>query len=334
MGRDSHRGDPRPWGTTSPQVRLAVPLYVRAAPRITAAAGRLAPCSCAETTRGARWRSASSPTPGCRDRSRGPGGTSGSRRRSRCEQVVLGAAAARHRLGAVRPASRGSTRDTGLPRSFLELSVAGAPSIWRDGTRAPAEPAPDAALVVSMHGRSLSELRRRRARRGARELRAHVERERARQELCAAAGDRRGAGAAHRRQMWTWDGLSLALCLGWRAVRRQRRSRPRQGCVDVELREREDGTIALEPWPLAASAWRSAARAGGSLRATRTRRRCSAAFERGRAGDARVRAGGPLGRRSRRARSCECTNERPNRWPFGRCARPAASRTIPLAWRR
>jgi hypothetical protein len=47
--------------------------------------------------------------------------------------------------------------------------------------------------------------------------------------------------------MWTWDGLSLALCSGWDPFT-ARDVPARNGLVDLELRSR-DGEFALEPWP-------------------------------------------------------------------------------------
>ena len=140
--------------------------------------------------------------------------------------------------------------ETGLPRSFLELSVEEHLSIWSDAPEHLLSQSLHAALVVSMHGSSLSELRM--ATGGeVPALRAHAERERARQaRLCERLGIAEADARRTRRQMWTWDGLSLALCLGWRPF--LARDVPIRGdsLVDVELREREDGTIALDPWPL------------------------------------------------------------------------------------
>ena len=53
-----------------------------------------------------------------------------------------------------------------------------------------------------------------------------------------------------RRQMWTWDGLSLALCNAWPPFC-VRDVPTADGVVDVELRDREDGTSTLDPWPFA-----------------------------------------------------------------------------------
>jgi hypothetical protein len=49
--------------------------------------------------------------------------------------------------------------------------------------------------------------------------------------------------------MWTWDGISLALCNRWRpfTVTGVPAS---DALVDVELRDLADGSVTLDPWPL------------------------------------------------------------------------------------
>jgi hypothetical protein len=147
----------------------------------------------------------------------------------------------------------GLSLDSGLPRSFLELSAAEHLEIWR--------PAPDrllsvsayAALVVSLHGASLSELRLQSAQDHVEELRRHVEDERARQHaLRGSLGLDESETARIQRQMWTWDGLSLALCNDWDPFTAHDVP-ARAGLVDVELRRGADGTLSLEPWPFASS---------------------------------------------------------------------------------
>ena len=167
------------------------------------------------------------------------------------EEVVLGAQ--QHDIGwALFDLEPRFNADTGLPRSFLELGVQEHLSIWSDAPDQLVSQSLHAALVVSMHGRSLSELRMAAGNGEVPELRAHAERERVRQEqLCQLLGVTEEQAQRTRRQMWTWDGLSLALCLGWRPFIAKDVPAREEGLLDVELREREDGTIALEPWPLA-----------------------------------------------------------------------------------
>jgi Protein of unknown function (DUF3891) len=138
--------------------------------------------------------------------------------------------------------------DTGLPRTFLELSVEDHLAIWRGAPERLISQSLHAALVVSLHGCSLSELRLR-STPDLPALQEHAEEERTRQ---ATLRERLGLTEADvertRRQMWTWDGLSLALCNAWRPfIARDVPSE--QGLIDLELRDRADGTSTLDPWP-------------------------------------------------------------------------------------
>jgi hypothetical protein len=102
-----------------------------------------------------------------------------------------------------------------------------------------------------MHGRSLSELRTSSSDGPSEDLRDHVEAERRRQRsLREALGISSEEAERTRRQMWTWDGLSLALCLDWRPFT-ARDVPAHEGLVDVELRDLDDGCATLDPWPLA-----------------------------------------------------------------------------------
>ncbi len=141
--------------------------------------------------------------------------------------------------------------ETGLPRSFLEVTVEDHLRIWRGAPDRLVSQSLHAALVVSLHGRSLSELRARNESGQAEALRAHIAEERARQRrLRATLGLSEGEVERTRRQMWTWDGLSLALCNAWRPF--MLRDVPTaDGLIDVELRDREDGVSTLDPWPFA-----------------------------------------------------------------------------------
>jgi hypothetical protein len=138
---------------------------------------------------------------------------------------------------------------TGLPKSFLELSVEEHLAIWRGAPEHLMSQSVHAALVVSMHGRSLSELRMRANPDHAEDLKAHVDEECARQQqICATLGVSPALAERTQRQMWTWDGLSLALCNAWRpfAVNEVPTAR---GLTTVELRDRDDGSSTLHPWP-------------------------------------------------------------------------------------
>ncbi len=148
---------------------------------------------------------------------------------------------------------------TGLPCSFLELTAGDHLRIWRDAPDHLLSQSLHAALVVSMHGSSLSELRLRLApEEDAEELRAHIAQEQARQaQLRAKLGVSESDAERTRRLMWTWDGLSLALCNGWSPF--TLKDVPTvDGVADLELRA-SDGSHApgepslftVDPWPFA-----------------------------------------------------------------------------------
>ena len=103
-----------------------------------------------------------------------------------------------------------------------------------------------------MHGCSLSQLRASVS--PAEEaglLDEHVAEEQARQALLR---ERLGMSEAHaertRRQMWTWDSLSLALCLGWQPFTANEVP-ARDSLVDLELHDQGEGRWLLDPWPFA-----------------------------------------------------------------------------------
>ncbi len=167
------------------------------------------------------------------------------------EEVVLGAV--QHDIGwALVDLEPRLNEDTGLPRGFLETTVEEHLAIWRGAPERLSTQSLDAALVVSMHGCSLSQLRASVS--GAEEaglLNEHIAEEQARQALLR---ERLGMSEAHaertRRQMWTWDSLSLALCLGWQPFTANDVP-AREGLVDLELHDRGEGRWLLDPWPFA-----------------------------------------------------------------------------------
>jgi hypothetical protein len=169
------------------------------------------------------------------------------------EEVVLGAG--QHDIGwALFDLEPRLNEDTGLPRGFLETTVEEHLAIWRGAAERLASQSLDAALVVSMHGCSLSQLRASGAgEQEAEMLGEHIAEEQVRQALLR---ERLGVSEAHaehtRRQMWTWDSLSLALCLGWRPFT-AKDVPAREGLLDVELRERDEGRWVVDPWPFASA---------------------------------------------------------------------------------
>jgi hypothetical protein len=142
---------------------------------------------------------------------------------------------------------------TGLPCSFVETTVPEHLDIWTSAPDHLLAQSQRAALVVSLHGRSLSELRLGSAADQDRPaLEQHIEAERGRQEqLGRALGIGEEEMRFIQRLMWTWDGLSLALCNGWDPFT-ARDVPASDGLSDIELRRYDDRTHGLAPWPFQA----------------------------------------------------------------------------------
>jgi hypothetical protein len=166
------------------------------------------------------------------------------------EEIVLGAA--QHDIGwASVDLEPRLNYETGLPRSFLETTVHEHLAIWRDAPELLLSQSSYAALVVSLHGAALSALRARNAPEDAPKLQAHIDTERARQDkLRALLGVSAAQSQRVQRQMWTWDGLSLALCHAWPEF--SAREVPTvDGLVEIELQKRGEVTFTVDPWPFA-----------------------------------------------------------------------------------
>ena len=178
------------------------------------------------------------------------------------EEIVLGAE--QHDIGwALFDLTPGRSAESGLPRSFLETTVEQHLEIWRTAPDRLLSVSTHAALVVSLHGASLSALRLGNATEGRELLERHVADERERQ-----AALRGKLGLTERdtqriqRWMWAWDGLSLALCNGWDPFT-SRDVPAGEELVDLELRRiggaqgapaagaRHEGTFTVDPWPFA-----------------------------------------------------------------------------------
>jgi len=149
--------------------------------------------------------------------------------------------------------------DTGLPYSFIEMPITEHLKVWRAGPRRLITQSRYAALLVSMHGERLYRRRNLDALdpRDADDVRAylaeqqalqHELRESLRDDPAAAeyASDQHIAGNSQ--LIWTWDYISLVLCLDW--DRRTARDVPTlDGAVDIEI-----GELTLHPWPFSAEA--------------------------------------------------------------------------------
>jgi hypothetical protein len=106
--------------------------------------------------------------------------------------------------------------ETGRPYSFIEMPLATHLRLW---TAAPQRMLPQsryAALLVSMHGTALYEMRdlSRMSESDVAAVRSYLEGQRALQERLSAGLDPEQV-TRNQRLIWIWDFLSLALCLGW-----------------------------------------------------------------------------------------------------------------------
>lgn len=145
---------------------------------------------------------------------------------------------------------------TGLPVAFMEMDLATHLRLWTEGPLLLLGQSRYAALLASMHGSALY------ARRdlgamdaAARELvTSFLRRRRAFEDAVRAtlaAGD--AEVARNQRLLWTWDGLSLALILGWAPWTAE--AVPSAGsAVDVHLRGGDGGRQTLAPWPFSVPA--------------------------------------------------------------------------------
>jgi hypothetical protein len=136
---------------------------------------------------------------------------------------------------------------TGLPHNFTEMPIETHMELWRAGPKRLLTQSRYAALLVSMHGMRLYEKRDLASLPVAQadEVSAFLAESRDFQ-----AQLRRSLGASEAQVnrnsdlIWTWDFLSLALCLDW-APCVARAVPTAHGPTDLQLRE--DGVI--DPWP-------------------------------------------------------------------------------------
>jgi hypothetical protein len=125
--------------------------------------------------------------------------------------------------------------DTGLPHSFIEMPVETHIELWTRAWELVLPQSRYAALLVSMHGTALYEMRdlSRMEDDDADAVRRYLAAQRELQERLATGLDREQV-RRNQRLIWIWDFLSLGLCLRWEG----------RGAEGLTLRE---GTI--EPWP-------------------------------------------------------------------------------------
>jgi hypothetical protein len=136
---------------------------------------------------------------------------------------------------------------TGLPHSFIEIPIEVHMELWRAAPHRLLAQSRYAALLVSMHGmrlyekRDLSRLTDEQAAGVAAFLRASRSFQ---EELRASLGAEPDQLKRNSDLIWTWDFMSLALCLDWAPCSAQHVPTA-DGFVDLRLEP--DGTV--QPWP-------------------------------------------------------------------------------------
>ena len=134
--------------------------------------------------------------------------------------------------------------DTGLPHSFMEMPLDAHLELWSAAAGRLARQSAYAALLVSMHGTALYEMRDldRMEPADADKVRGFFAGRREEQDaLLAALGVDRDAVRRNQRLVWTWDWMSLALCLNW----------PPADGPDVRMEPAGDMRVSVDPWPFA-----------------------------------------------------------------------------------
>jgi uncharacterized protein DUF3891 len=139
---------------------------------------------------------------------------------------------------------------TGRPHSFIEMPLETHLELWTHGPRRLITQSRYAAMLVSMHGRRLYELRdlEKMAPADADAVRAFIADQNALQEslLRTLDTDRELVGR-NSDLIWTWDYMSLALCLDWAPC--AAKSVPTaSGPVDIAI-ERHGHALTFDPWP-------------------------------------------------------------------------------------
>ena len=167
-----------------------------------------------------------------------------------CEEVCL--AAEQHDLG-MASWDREPELDpgSGLPRSFMAMDLATHLRLWTEGPELLLGQSRYAALLASMHGTALYARRDLEAMEPrARELVVDFLRRRAEFEQRVRATLEAGEQeiARNQRLVWTWDGMSLALILGWAPWAAEAVPLAQGGQVDVRVTERGREHV-LSPWP-------------------------------------------------------------------------------------
>jgi Protein of unknown function (DUF3891) len=154
--------------------------------------------------------------------------------------------------------------DTGLPHAFTEMPLDAHLACWRSGPPRLVRQSRYAALLCSMHGTRLYEIRDldRMSSADAASVRAFIadahgfqdrliDTLRAGEPVGPATG--RELIARNSQLVWIWDFLSLALCLGW-APCTATGVPSADGVLELQLTPgASPGQVLLDPWPLRSS---------------------------------------------------------------------------------
>jgi hypothetical protein len=144
--------------------------------------------------------------------------------------------------------------DTGLPHSFMEMPLDTHLELWSAAASKLLRQSAYAALLASMHGSALYEMRDlgRMEAGDADKVRTFLAARRAEQdELIAALGAARPEVQRDQQLVWTWDFMSLALCLDWAPTTAERVPLGNE-LVDVRMEPAGERALTLDPWPFAA----------------------------------------------------------------------------------
>ncbi len=152
--------------------------------------------------------------------------------------------------------------DGGLPVDFMHMSLETHLSLWRAAPQRLLRQSRYAALLVSMHGmrlyqrRDLAELDGR----DAADVRSYLSEQAELQAQLVGLLRADPHSAAHATDaiiqrnsdlVWTWDSLSLAVCLGWKLRALERVPEGTGRHVDIALQLPDRRRALLDPWPFA-----------------------------------------------------------------------------------
>lgn len=147
---------------------------------------------------------------------------------------------------------------TGLPHSFMEMPLALHTQLWLEGPHRLVSQSAYAALLVSMHGSRLYNRRDldRSPPPEAKRIREFLAAQQEFQDqMIALLGTHPALAPAPRERnsllLWTWDYLSLALCLDWSPAT-AKGAPVHNGTVDLELASTGEHRFTLDPWPFQA----------------------------------------------------------------------------------